>query len=293
MDSVIQKCNFNIGNVKIELILQVGFSMRGAQSAPEMHRHPNFEVHYISKGDFKLETSSYKKTVNQGTLILIPPKIYHSFTGISEGYERMSFEIRFIKRKNGAKLYENYKSLFERVTTPFIYNNAPRELDIAAEHMGIVKSEEDISGLRAVLNLVFIKICELLRERSDDIIEIPSASAQADPTDTDVAFILASRYIKHNASRHITLSDIAKEVNLSERQVQRMLTIHLGEGFRVILSKTRIEDAKELLSNHPTISLEETAIKCGFSNYVSFWKQFKNIVGITPDEYKKQIKSRS
>ncbi len=196
MDSVIQKCYFNIGNMRVEILLQGGFSKHGEVDTSDIHRHPNIEAHYIAKGNFRFQSSSIDRTAGEGALVLVPPKYYHSFSAISESFRRLSFELRLVKRKGGAPLYDTYRELFDIVTEPIVWESAPVEWKLAADHMGVLKSEEEISALSAIFNLIFVKLCELLRDYKQDHADIPTASAQVDATDTDVTFILISDYIR-------------------------------------------------------------------------------------------------
>ena len=50
----------------------------------------------------------------------------------------------------------------------------------------------------------------------------------------------------------------------------------------------RIQNAKTLLEND-MISLKDIANEVGFNNYHYFFRVFKNIVGVTPVKYKKDI----
>ena len=49
----------------------------------------------------------------------------------------------------------------------------------------------------------------------------------------------------------------------------------------------RLEKAKELLHN-PDIPVGTVALKVGYGNYSYFSKLFKDVVGCTPNEYRKK-----
>jgi AraC-like DNA-binding protein len=97
-------------------------------------------------------------------------------------------------------------------------------------------------------------------------------------------------FIQNHFRSAIRLSDVSKAVNLSERQVQRLLSSKMNDGFHSLLTQHRITAVKTLMaSDKEKRSLEALALECGFSNYVSFWKQFKKLTGFTPEEYRANI----
>lgn len=69
----------------------------------------------------------------------------------------------------------------------------------------------------------------------------------------------------------------------------------MGEGFRAILSKERITLAKSIITSTEVEerALEEIAYECGYTNYVSFWYQFKKETGYSPKEYRKAFKNET
>ena len=95
-------------------------------------------------------------------------------------------------------------------------------------------------------------------------------------------------FIRSNYTRQLKLSDLSRFVTLSERQVQRILSARMGESFRDMLTKERITAAKAMLvsAEGEALALEEVAYRCGYTNYVSFWSQFKRETGFSPKQYK-------
>ena len=59
------------------------------------------------------------------------------------------------------------------------------------------------------------------------------------------------------------------------------------KGYGKILLDYSLEKAKELLLN-PDIPVGTVALKVGYGNYSYFSKLFKDVVGCTPNEYRKK-----
>ena len=286
---MVQKCEFFIGDAKIEIVLQGGFSEKGIDSATLMHCHPNLEVHYIVEGEYNFRCEGKEITLYKDTIAVIPPKLYHTFNSTSENRQRLSFEIRMTKRKSSSDIYEKYDLLFSSLAGAKIFKERIPEFLSISESRGIIVGEEEICKINAYFTLAFIKICDLLRSNqsiSDSI--HPSRTACISPSDDDLTVIRIFNVINKRCRGALTLGEVAKSVNLSERQVQRILLYRMGEGFHAILTKNRINAAKEMIAEDKSKSktLGEIAHKCGYSNYVSFWSHFKRLTGQTPEQYR-------
>lgn len=291
MSKIIQKTEFFIGNALIEIVLQRGFSEQGVHRSTDLHFHPNFEVHYIENGSFVFRCEDTKTTVDNNTLIIIPPKLYHAFRSESADIRRLSFEFRISELKKASEAFTEYEKLFSSLDKPTVYNGVLLEFEALSKCMGVIEGDEEICRLNATLTIAFLKICDILRSYTNNHkFKNPTASAKASPSDEDITVIKILSYIASNCRRPLKLREVANAANMSERQLQRILSTRIGGTFHEILIKNRIAVAKELMSDKLcTLSLEKISFECGFSNYVSFWMQFKKLTGKTPELYRKTI----
>ncbi len=87
--------------------------------------------------------------------------------------------------------------------------------------------------------------------------------------------------------RHIEdplpLTDIARRVTLSPRQLERLMLGHTGQSPLRLYMQLRVERARELLvtSNRPVI---DVAVRAGFSSTSHFSSWYKRIYGVRPSE---------
>lgn len=90
--------------------------------------------------------------------------------------------------------------------------------------------------------------------------------------------------------RNIKISDLAKLINVPVNKVSRSINENFGSSFSNLLNSKRVECAKKLLSDPKNNDkLFAIALDSGFNNKVSFYKNFKNQVGISPAEYREKI----
>ena len=79
--------------------------------------------------------------------------------------------------------------------------------------------------------------------------------------------------------------DLAGYLCLGQRQTERLLKRLFNKSFLEIKNETRIAKAKELISQN-SCSLKDIAAQLGYSSYTSFYKNFRQRTGLSPEEYR-------
>ena len=98
----------------------------------------------------------------------------------------------------------------------------------------------------------------------------------------------AKKYIEEHLGEHISTTDIAESVGLSESRFRVLFGAAYGVSPHKYLTDARISAAKEMLWNTET-PLLEIAEKCGFGSQQYFNDIFKKTVGISPGKYRVQF----
>ena len=215
--------------------------------------------------------------------------MYHRIVGKSERLKRLSFEFNISKHKNGGETYEKYSRILSKIDSAELLGDNIDGLASITSRRGVIMGEEEHAAMNAYFTLCFINLFEILAERFGvSVAGKGEMVARISLSDNDYIFISALSYIKNNYMRKLSLAEVAREVNLSERQLQRLLKKKLNETFSAFLSRCRINAARAALaeSENMSVSLEDIAISVGFLSYVSFFNSFKAIVGVTPREYR-------
>lgn len=293
---MIQKTDFTIGNTLVQILMQNGFSERQGKLSEVSHCHPNMELHYIEKGSFDFKFDARRLTVNEGSLLLIPKKQYHSYTVSDEGFRKVSFELKFTEKSGGADTFSEYDRIFSDISVPSCFSLPSYELDELSRRRGVIVSEEEKSRLNAYFLIIFLRICDVLRSQNSSNGILKNAFiAEAAPGDSDVTLIKLLEFIRSHCKEKLTVKQVAQSTGLSERQLQRLLASKMGESFKKLLASTRIEEAKQLMlsPNGAELSLEEIAYLSGYSDYVSFWKQFKALTGENPKSFRGSVNINS
>ncbi|MDH4263778.1 MAG: helix-turn-helix domain-containing protein [Spirochaetia bacterium] len=61
------------------------------------------------------------------------------------------------------------------------------------------------------------------------------------------------------------------------------------KSFKDFASFYRVEDAKEILIQNHTLNSSVVAFEVGFNSVSAFYKNFRNITGYTPDQFRKKF----
>ena len=60
-----------------------------------------------------------------------------------------------------------------------------------------------------------------------------------------------------------------------------------GKDFKTLVAELRVEEAKRLMKKDPSATMEYVALHSGFREpTTNFFRRFKEIVGMTPTEWK-------
>jgi len=144
-----------------------------------------------------------------------------------------------------------------RVVTAKEHESAIKLLTIFAQHLAVVS------------NQVFIQ-----RENSE-----PPVITRAK------AFIL------EHQTEELSLTQVAKAVNMSSYYFCKMFKKIAGINFTDYVSRVRIEKSKNLLLN-PNLRVSEIAFDVGFQSLTHFNRVFKKILNESPTEYRAKLLAR-
>ncbi|MBQ8203186.1 MAG: helix-turn-helix domain-containing protein [Clostridia bacterium] len=118
----------------------------------------------------------------------------------------------------------------------------------------------------------------------DELCGLSPSKEQTDQNKDNLPEII--KYINHHLTENITLEKICEKFFISKPHLIRKFKNMTGVTVWSYIRSKRLLLAKEQLQNggQPT----QVAISCGFNDYCSFFKAYKNTFGVSPKEdYKK------
>lgn len=85
--------------------------------------------------------------------------------------------------------------------------------------------------------------------------------------------------------QHLSLSKIALALGTNVNYVSKAINRCGGENFNALLISIRVAQACVMLKQNQSMTMEEIGSHCGFGSRASFYRGFKNIMGISPKMY--------
>lgn len=96
----------------------------------------------------------------------------------------------------------------------------------------------------------------------------------------------AKVYVQDNFAEQVTLTDVAAHVYLNASYFSTLFKAKTGMNFRNYLRECRVEKAKELLQQGE-LKIYEIAQQVGYQESAHFVRAFKEVTGMSPNEYRK------
>ncbi len=95
---------------------------------------------------------------------------------------------------------------------------------------------------------------------------------------------------EHYADNSFGLSMIAEHLDMSSVYISGFFKKHGGVNLTDYIIRTRIEHAKRLLGE--ALTVQEIALKVGYTSNIVLTKVFKKIEGVTPGQYRAQLRKQ-
>jgi YesN/AraC family two-component response regulator len=95
-------------------------------------------------------------------------------------------------------------------------------------------------------------------------------------------------YITENYRSNINMAVVSNHISMNYSQFSNNFRQYTGKSFLDYLKNTRMEESKRLLADM-SISIREVCEKSGFKNEKHFMRCFKQDVGVSPGDYRRNI----
>lgn len=216
-----------------------------------------------------------------------------------------SFEIREedMRKISEAIDSENAEGLFECCKEIFEYNFSHRMVHKEAYFSGIHKLNNFILKIFSEKKeACMVEQIELLEPENFADMEnylqtflskIKILMDQCRMKDSPIYFTrnqMIKKYVEaHLTDPELSLNETARIMHYTPAYFGKYFKEQFGCNFQKYVASRRIENAKRYLEKeNGRISVQEIALKCGFTNDVTFRRTFKMYAGVTPSQYEKE-----
>ncbi|WP_299437196.1 helix-turn-helix domain-containing protein [uncultured Aquimarina sp.] len=146
----------------------------------------------------------------------------------------------------------------------------------------------------ALFSLYYITIGSLIQINIDNVIssqpEVNESKEELEEVLNNIEAYLVKNKLYLNPE--MNLKTFSRKINLPERTISKAINKIEKKNFTSYINAYRIEEFKNRLTNkeYKKYSISAIADEVGFNSRASFYKNFKDIVGLSPLDYIKKYK---
>lgn len=246
------------------------------------HYHDCHQILFIKRGVAELELDNQKSIARSGDIVIFSRNGQHSVNIISDFYERYVIRINPYMNFNT----KEYSLFFTRQMISkniFSIDDNDKAADFHNIFDTIVK-EKSISDKfsrdmqELLIKQLLIMICRLDPERL-----LPFEN-----DNFEIIFDLQKK-LKNNCQEQYSLSDLANAYHISVSSLSHQFKKITGFSVFEYLFSCRLALAKHMLTK-TDLGIGEIVEKTGFSDNSNFSRSFKESVGMTPSQFRKQYR---
>lgn len=252
------------------------------------HCHSSYELHFIPSGKGTLYVQKRTYEIIPGTFYLTGPGIYHEQkSDVNDPMAEycLNFELCIADKKSvrkgshiNSELCEITKTLLD---TYFWFGS---DMYDTSRIFSLIMSELENQWLGYYTNLhnlicqIIINAVRCYTNQRKTSFRIPKRIPD------DNRRLIIDSYLREY-DKKLTALELAGRLGVSTRQLDRIMIDYYDMPFKKKLVKTRLEQAKHLLT-HTMLLIDEISERTGFSTTSYFCKMFKKNEGLTPDSYR-------
>ena len=243
-----------------------------------VHKHSNYEIFFVNRGRLTVVTAQGGVDC-EDSLVVIPPLLEH----YTAGPEFEGYAMNFVLERLPNRAKSLYDCVLEQLNGGILLMPLTEDEKFYVEHIAkVFMGNSPKDHLQHLLYLLYSELFHRMKPH------VPEAEATLSKQAKYINTI--ETYITKHYCEEIHLSDVAKQVYLCTKQITRIVRKEYGCSFSELVTGHRLAAACMLLK-HTNLSVREIASNVGYhdrENY--FFTLFKKKYGLTPMQYREQIK---
>jgi AraC-like DNA-binding protein len=226
------------------------------------HLHRSFEFITILSGEMRVSVDKREYLLGKGDSLLIFPGQVHSLSSENSSHMLCIFSLESVSA---------YSSDVDGLVPT---DNSFKASDQIISDIDSLSIESPKLRKKGILYSLCAEFDTL------------STYVKRDPTDLDLIYRIFD-FTEKNYAHEASLSSLAKHTGYSYSYISRAFKNATDISYTAFLNEYRIGKAAELILG-TNKSILECALECGYSSLRSFNRNFKDILGMTPCEYRKK-----
>ncbi|MBM7661822.1 xylan 1,4-beta-xylosidase [Bacillus mesophilus] len=250
------------------------------------HWHEDLELLFVLDGSLEIRVNRDSFNLEEGDLFLVNGNELHfvnSKTTVGKTHVlALQIDHKYVKKHNinlsEKRFYLNSKEMGTKSTYSLSHIKY-----ILANMMDLILNRKNLYHLK--IEKLLLELVVILLEHY----ELPTQTKEKE-IDRDHRLLEILKYMNHHCmDSQLSLQEIADEFSLNPQYLSRYFKLNVGESFKKKLDSIRLN--KSLFSLRTTDEkITEIALKYGFPDSKAYYRVFKEVVGITPMQYREQYK---
>ena len=248
-----------------------------------LHSHSDWELSYVLTGSGIRLIGDTESKFAAGDLVLIPPYIPHCWyfdKTVTDGKGNIAnitvlFNTEFLDccATTFIDLAERIEIL-KRKQQAISFDN--KRHDVIARYLKQMQGKDPIE--QSVMSL---RLLAAITEQGNDTVEGHRCHIDRKTKRLNQIRI----YTSCNLDKRITIEDLARHIGMNRSALCSFFRHATGDTYVSYLNKLRIEKVCENLSETDS-QISDIAYECGFNSIPYFNRIFKNITGLSPQQYR-------
>lgn len=237
------------------------------------HSHNQIELFLFLEGDADMVISGKIHPLRENGLLIIPEGLpHHLQVKSARPYRRFIFHVQaaHIRDIGLDGLIDQFCAkapcVFDLTETPFLQGLSQSTRLAISASSALQKTLFD-ERLTALYSALLSCVAPQVQTRADELVE------------------QAVWLINSKLEQRLSIDDIAEQLYTSGSYLCRIFRQKMGIPLMHYVNRQRIHLARELIQEG--VPLKEVYLRCGYENYVTFFRVFRTETGASPSEFAK------
>jgi AraC-like DNA-binding protein len=257
------------------------------------HFHPHYQIFTVLQSEGTRFIGDSIQRFRDGDTVFLAPNVPHLWLN-----DKPYFEPNHGKYAKGIVLYftddffgKDFFAKPDAAAIMGVLEKSQRGLLFGKKTSHLLRNKlqklQKLSGFGAIIGL--LELLYVLSESADYEYIVSPNYVNTNRKSETLRMQKVHDFVSENFKTDIKLSAIAAHVNMAEAAFCRYFKKRANKTFSQFVSNVRVGHACKLLEASQ-LNIAEVGFECGFNTLSHFNKQFKEIVGSTPSQYKRLLK---
>lgn len=238
------------------------------------HTHEFFELELIIDGSSHQILNGIRYPLYKGVIYMTIPPQSHKYC-VEKGEEIHMYTAHF----NGAFLSKNvYEQVGKQLCVAYLEQDEYSYVENALKvmnHLQHLPAAQSDNIIRSILDSVCLMMCSRLTTKIEDL------SSQ------DIRIDQIISYVNQNYSKKLCVSDIAERFSISPNYLGKIFHDKIGYSLLRYIKQLRLNEAMKRIT-FTDDKFEYIAYCVGYRSYAGFSRDFKELFGKSPMDYRKK-----